>query len=133
MWGAGVAGGAVFGAWEDKMAIEEERRRGKKSEKEEGTGKGKSLDTRPADAHEDRDTAGASGSTNTDTEGEGGDEQAGNGDASEEGSSAKKETPLGPLVVLACRHIYHQSCLDALQDKQGGAAREREYRCPIDG
>lgn len=133
VWGAGVAGGAVFGAWEDKMAIEEERRRGKKSEKEEGTGKGKSLDTRPADAHEDRDTAGASGSTNTDTEGEGGDEQAGNGDASEEGSSAKKETPLGPLVVLACRHIYHQSCLDALQDKQGGAAREREYRCPIDG
>lgn len=47
-----------------------------------------------------------------------------------------------PLVVLACRHIYHQSCLEALQprdeltgtrrhvDEEG---REREYRCPIDG
>lgn len=47
-----------------------------------------------------------------------------------------------PLVVLACRHIYHQSCLEALQprDELTGArrhvdeyGREREYRCPIDG
>lgn len=47
-----------------------------------------------------------------------------------------------PLVVLACRHIYHQSCLEALQprDEVTGArrhvdeyGREREYRCPIDG
>lgn len=47
-----------------------------------------------------------------------------------------------PLVVLACRHIYHQSCLEALQprDEITGArrhvdeyGREREYRCPIDG
>lgn len=46
------------------------------------------------------------------------------------------------LVVLACRHIYHQSCLEALQshDQADGAGRrvddygrEREYRCPIDG
>lgn len=47
-----------------------------------------------------------------------------------------------PLVVLACRHIYHQGCLEALQsrDEETGAGRqvddygrEREYRCPIDG
>lgn len=47
-----------------------------------------------------------------------------------------------PLVVLACRHIYHQSCLEALQprDELTGArrhvdeyGREREYRCPVDG
>lgn len=46
------------------------------------------------------------------------------------------------LVVLACRHIYHQRCLEALQPRDGldgvGAhvddyGREREYRCPIDG
>lgn len=47
-----------------------------------------------------------------------------------------------PLVVLACRHVYHQSCLEALQPRGElmGArrhvddyGREREYRCPIDG
>lgn len=50
-----------------------------------------------------------------------------------------------PLIVLACRHIYHQSCLEALQPREdmammGGGrrhvddyGREREYRCPIDG
>lgn len=48
-----------------------------------------------------------------------------------------------PLVVLACRHIYHQACLEALQSREdmtGGSrrhvddfGREREYRCPIDG
>lgn len=47
-----------------------------------------------------------------------------------------------PIVLLACRHIYHQRCLDALQarDELTGArkhvdeyGREREYRCPIDG
>ncbi|CAK7269516.1 Vacuolar protein sorting-associated protein 8 [Sporothrix epigloea] len=69
---------------------------------------------------------------------------------------------MGPLVVFACRHIYHQSCLDALEAAQanGGAdgsvsssglgiiglggnsmlpkrrqhgERDRDYVCPIDG
>ncbi|CAK7273797.1 Vacuolar protein sorting-associated protein 8 [Sporothrix epigloea] len=69
---------------------------------------------------------------------------------------------MGPLVVFACRHIYHQACLDALEEAQvngdaGGSAspgrlglnsvgeyglllkrrqrgeRDREYVCPIDG
>ncbi|KAL8347024.1 hypothetical protein RB601_003376 [Gaeumannomyces tritici] len=61
------------------------------------------------------------------------------------GGRREKDQPLGPLVVLACRHIYHQSCLDALHDDAGGS-RETEdeefpgsrgvfkrYRCPIDG
>lgn len=55
---------------------------------------------------------------------------------------AAQQTGYRPLVVLACRHIYHQSCLEALQprDEATGArrhvdeyGREREYRCPIDG
>ncbi|KAK0735040.1 Golgi CORVET complex core vacuolar protein 8-domain-containing protein [Lasiosphaeria miniovina] len=54
-------------------------------------------------------------------------------------SPRKKDQTLGPLVVLACRHIYHQSCLEEIQAKQGpmghagGYGKEREYRCPIDG
>ena len=54
---------------------------------------------------------------------------------------AGKDPPLGPLVVLACRHIYHQSCLDAVQEKQESGVsgserhreRDRDYKCPIDG
>ena len=43
---------------------------------------------------------------------------------------------LGPLVVLACRHIYHQSCLEAAQVEDASADVHhdgREFRCPIDG
>ncbi|KAL2184068.1 hypothetical protein L209DRAFT_693445 [Thermothelomyces heterothallicus CBS 203.75] len=48
--------------------------------------------------------------------------------------AAQRETQQGlePLVLLACRHIYHQSCLEALLAKDG-SGREGEYRCPIDG
>ncbi|KAK2594981.1 Vacuolar protein sorting-associated protein 8 [Conoideocrella luteorostrata] len=117
VWGPGVAGGSVFEAWEDKQAMEEAARREQKARfagrvmgrvgESDSKDKGKSLDIRPASMLIEPD-AGTTG----------------------------KDTPLGPLVVLACRHIYHQSCLDSLQEKQetGGAiAREREYKCPIDG
>ncbi|CAK7565182.1 MAG: Vacuolar protein sorting-associated protein 8 [Sporothrix epigloea] len=69
---------------------------------------------------------------------------------------------MGPLVVFACRHIYHQSCLDALEVAQANGGvdgsvspsglgisgigdnrmlpkrrqhgeRDRDYVCPIDG
>jgi hypothetical protein len=116
VWGPGVAGGSVFEAWEDKQAVEEdvrkqrqmrlaERAKGKAGESD-GKDKGKSLDTRPSSMLIESDTA-----------------------------AAGKEAPLGPLVVLACRHIYHQSCLDSLQERQenGIVGREREYRCPVDG
>lgn len=58
------------------------------------------------------------------------------------GAAVSNPQTTQPLVVLACRHIYHQSCLEALQpkDELTGArrhvdeyGREREYRCPIDG
>ncbi|PSR87198.1 Golgi CORVET complex core vacuolar protein 8-domain-containing protein [Coniella lustricola] len=60
---------------------------------------------------------------------------------SERAGQPKSKAPQ-PIVLLACRHIYHQSCLEALQarDEITGAkrhineyGREREYRCPIDG
>jgi hypothetical protein len=41
---------------------------------------------------------------------------------------------LEPLVVLACRHVYHQSCLEAMQPADESASPDgREFRCPIDG
>ncbi|KAF7547737.1 hypothetical protein G7Z17_g7517 [Cylindrodendrum hubeiense] len=118
VWGPGVAGGSVFEAWEDKQASEDKRRKERKADNAERAkgsdgesdmrAKGKGVDTRPSSMLIEP-TDGA--------------------------SSNDKDKPLGPLVVLACRHIYHQSCLDALQERQenGATGRERDYRCPIDG
>ncbi|KAK7430259.1 Vacuolar protein sorting-associated protein 8 [Neonectria magnoliae] len=120
VWGPGVAGGSVFEAWEDKQAVEDKRRKEKKADSAErakgsdgesdmkAKAKGKGVETRPSSMLIEP----------------------------VEGTKGKgKDQPLGPLVVLACRHIYHQSCLDALQDRQenGATGRERDYRCPIDG
>ncbi|KAK7403293.1 Vacuolar protein sorting-associated protein 8 [Neonectria punicea] len=120
VWGPGVAGGSVFEAWEDKQATEDKRRKERKADSAErakgsdgesdmkAKAKGKGVDTRPSSMLIEPI----------------------------EGTNGKgKDQPLGPLVVLACRHIYHQSCLDALQERQenGATGRERDYRCPIDG
>lgn len=56
----------------------------------------------------------------------------------EEGEQRKveEEPDLGPLVVLACRHMYHQVCLERVQveDVSDGVVQDgREFRCPIDG
>ena len=127
VWGPGVVGNAVLGAWEDKQAIEDTRRAEKKillleqakgnSAGESNTkGKGKSLDTRPSSMLIES-TSQAQPATTTE-------------------SAPQEALPnSGPLVVLACRHIYHQSCLDALQEKkeEGILVRDRDYKCPIDG
>ncbi|KAI1019588.1 hypothetical protein LB505_000542 [Fusarium chuoi] len=120
VWGPGVAGTAVFEAWEDKQAIEEKRRKERQAnaaERAKGDdgetelkAKGKGVDTRPSSMLIESNANSSVGSN--------------------------KDKPMGPLVVLACRHIYHQSCLDELQERQQNGVVgvvEREYRCPIDG
>lgn len=137
VWGPGVSGN-VFEAWEEKQAIEERRRQERRAMiangkatvagaveigygDGNGKGKGKGKETVVLDKHDD-------------SEAEDG-EDASNGSSA--GQRNGKET-LGPLVVFACRHIYHQSCLETLQEKEGWTAthehgREREFKCPIDG
>jgi hypothetical protein len=130
-WGPGVAGD-VLGRWEGKQAAEAIKReerwalksggegRGKERAKSQDVvvignadGKGKALDGHESDA-EDR------------------------GDGFN-GLAAKKVPDLGPLVVFACRHLYHRQCLeDALAKKPEGTWKDhvhdgREFRCPIDG
>ncbi|KAF4958585.1 hypothetical protein FGADI_2282 [Fusarium gaditjirri] len=120
VWGPGVAGTAVFEAWEDKQAIEEKRRKERQAnaaERAKGDdgetdlkAKGKGVDTRPSSMLIETNASSGVGSN--------------------------KDKPMGPLVVLACRHIYHQSCLDEFQERQQNGVVgvvEREYRCPIDG
>ncbi|KAI1433871.1 Golgi CORVET complex core vacuolar protein 8-domain-containing protein [Xylaria sp. CBS 124048] len=145
VWGPGVSGN-VFEAWEEKQASEMVKRAEKKvaatavaataSSSSTARGKGK------AGADVQQETRGkgktaevlsAQGSTMAQEENR--HEESG---AGTNGNIRSIQQPLGPLVVLACRHIYHQSCLDALQapgeqqhrsvDEYG---RERVYRCPI--
>lgn len=116
VWGPGLAGNSVFEAWEDKQALEDAARKQRQTQVAERAkgharitdrrSKGKSLDMRPSSMLLEQ--------------------YAGN---------SNKDQLLGPLVVLACRHIYHQTCLDALQEKQenGILPRDLDYKCPIDG
>ncbi|KAI1202970.1 vacuolar assembly/sorting protein VPS8 [Nemania serpens] len=154
VWGPGVSGN-VFEAWEAKQAVETARRIEKKSitaaaaapgshtargkdkadapqqvETYSGKGKGKRTesaaqgDSSADETHQNESSHGHGGPGN-------------NGTA----ASARSNQPLGPLVVLACRHIYHQQCLDALRERREGErqrtvddlGREKEYSCPIDG
>ncbi|KAG6108832.1 hypothetical protein E4U13_006255 [Claviceps humidiphila] len=119
VWGPGVAGASVFEAWEEKQAAEDAARRERRfgfsgdtngeAGKINGKNKGKSPDMGPSSSSMLMEP-----------------------DAT---AAEDREAPLGALVVLACRHVYHQSCLDALQEKQENhvTGREREYKCPIDG
>ena len=146
VWGPGVAaGGMVYEAWEERRGVEERRRlaaaaagkgkgvggEGKEDEEEEeeyvGKGKGKSKDSSRRVRREEEE--GGEG-------GEGGeakqDPREGPGDGVVSPAKRDQQPALGPLVLLACRHIYHQSCLEALlkKDEEG---KVEEYRCPIDG
>ncbi|KAI1656838.1 Golgi CORVET complex core vacuolar protein 8-domain-containing protein [Daldinia decipiens] len=150
VWGPGVSGN-VFEAWEEKQAIENKKREEKKAalvsrsiargkgkadfpqEMESYNGKGKGKSTERSDGPSSADEHAANGEQDIH-----GSAVESNGDAYER----RKDQPLGPLVVLACRHIYHKACLDTLQAKRAangdhrevdGFGRETDYRCPIDG
>ncbi|KAI1638997.1 Golgi CORVET complex core vacuolar protein 8-domain-containing protein [Biscogniauxia mediterranea] len=149
VWGPGVSGN-VFDAWEEKQAVERKKREEKKAaaagvptprgkgkaevppvdaEAYSGKGKGKSAEAAS------QPSSMVTGAEDTPQR----DKQTMNGDAT---PRRKDQQPLGPLVVLACRHIYHRSCLDTLHAQRGETdghrtvdefGREREYTCPIDG
>ncbi|KAM3069334.1 Vacuolar protein sorting-associated protein 8 [Clarireedia jacksonii] len=138
IWGPGVSGD-VFSKWEEKRELEEERRRNKRATLDGTAGRGK--ERAPArNASLPRIDGGRDGkgngkgideTTTADSHNEVRDQQE-NDNA--EGVSEQQE--LGSLVVLACRHIYHQSCLEAMQTDDNvstGIHEGREFKCPIDG
>jgi len=157
IWGPGVQGN-IYEAWEEKQARDGQRQAERKAllggatadrgqgravgndgvDEHLGNGKGKGKQT---DVVPRRDFTPA---PEQDNEGERGKGQEEGPPFGTSGASAPRERdqPHGPLVVFACRHVYHQSCLDGLQartlDKparvySGETGREREYVCPIDG
>lgn len=146
VWGPGVSasagGAAVYEAWEQRAQLDEEAQRERRARVKEralasgrggdasGRGKGKSLDTRPPSMLiGPAGVAAVAAAIRGEGDGEG---EEGDGDGQ---VGVPGEKPLEPLVVLACRHIYHRSCLDAVQEKQNhdGHVHDGEYKCPIDG
>jgi vacuolar protein sorting-associated protein 8 len=160
VWGPGVSGN-VFEAWEEKQALDEKKMEERKKgllERSSSSGRGKGKSGEVEVPHVTYDPKGkgkgvdSSATTGTGSATDGslgenvGNEGAGENRTGEAAVARKSErdTSPGPLVVLACRHIYHQSCLDALQAQMEARGemrrrtsdeygREREYRCPIDG
>jgi hypothetical protein len=130
LWGPGVAGD-VFGEWEKKQDFERNRRQEQKVElvgRQNERGKGR--------AHT-RNVSKTSIAETPKLKGKGDDSTV----VAEDGPGVENQLEprtqqLEPLVVLACRHIYHQSCLEAIQadnETVGDLADGREFRCPIDG
>ncbi|KAI1761655.1 Golgi CORVET complex core vacuolar protein 8-domain-containing protein [Hypoxylon sp. FL1150] len=148
VWGPGVAGN-VFEAWEEKQATDNKKREEKKAAAARGKNK---IEPPPKDT-ETYQGKGKGKSTDTGTGPSSSGELAANGATDVQSLAAeangdvygrrRDQQPLGPLVVLACRHIYHKACLDTLQARRGEGegghrevdefGREVAYRCPIDG
>lgn len=154
IWGPGVQGN-VFEAWEEKQAFENKKREERKAAKaaigapkERDKGKATTPVTTPREYFEffgDGGGKGRGGAANRDAANQADDVEAGEDEShmtdGKRDAGRGKEQLLEPLVVLACRHIYHQGCLDQLQAQNGSVPRTvddygrelREYRCPIDG
>ncbi|KAH9883674.1 Golgi CORVET complex core vacuolar protein 8-domain-containing protein [Xylariomycetidae sp. FL2044] len=157
VWGPGVAGN-VFEAWDERRGVVEAEMTRKKERTRLADGRGKGRESGGDD-----DGKGKGKGKGNSAEGPASrsimveEEQerkhtAMNGHGKENRDRRREQQqPLGPLVVLACRHIYHQSCLDTLlqqhpRQEDGGQQKVglrmvddfgREviggYRCPIDG
>lgn len=130
VWGPGVSGD-VFSKWEEKQQMDTKRKKERMTELAGGQverGKGRAH-TRNTSKSSITDIAKGKGKGK-------GDEQSGDVEDDEQAvvtPEVEVQQELGPLIVLACRHIYHQSCLEAVQVEDVTSHDEREFRCPIDG
>jgi ferritin-like metal-binding protein YciE len=135
VWGPGVSGD-VFGKWEESQELELKRRKEKWSELAGGhveRGKGRAHARNVSKSSIAEVVKGKGKDSVMDGTADAEDEEGMHTDGQVE---SRESQDLGPLVVLACRHIYHQSCLEAMQvEDTTGVLTDggREFRCPIDG
>ncbi|TAQ84744.1 hypothetical protein B7494_g6929 [Chlorociboria aeruginascens] len=112
VWGPGVSGD-VFSQWEEKQELDLKQRKEKFAALSGGNmerGKGRAHtrnESKPSIVEVDKG-------------------KGKNEDSEEEiGQTAERGQPnLGPLVVLACRHVYHQTCLEAVQQAEDPALHD---------
>jgi hypothetical protein len=132
VWGPGVSGD-VFTKWEEREELDLKRRKERRSElaggqAERGKGRAHVRNTSKSSIVEVPKGKGKRGGNDSGVDMEDEDNQQ----VGEQVDSGVQQD-LGPLVVLACRHIYHESCLEAMQVEEAAAPDGREFRCPIDG
>jgi hypothetical protein len=132
VWGPGVSGD-VFSKWEEREELDLKRRNKRRAELaggqvERGKGRAHVRNTSKSSIIEVSKGKGKGGPNDSSVGMEDEDSQQ----VGEQIDSGAQQD-LGPLVVLACRHIYHQSCLEAMQVEEAAAPDGREFRCPIDG
>ncbi|KAF2436638.1 vacuolar assembly/sorting protein-like protein VPS8 [Tothia fuscella] len=127
VWGPGV-GGEVWNSWERKRVEEERGRRGRVLERRASEqaggkverGKGRALPSYADGVEGGKDyedtSAGAEG----------------------DGIQVQEKEELGPLVVFACRHVWHKKCVEKAMEAASASAvgnsvsREREMlKCPL--
>ena len=118
VWGPG-AGGDLWDAWARKQqkdlesAIEEDssaRLPNPSSGKSASNGKGKAV--------ESRDML-VSGSMTL----------------AKEPTTTREESKLGPVIIFACRHVFHRSCLEEMQRAENARPHDSgkaEYSCPLE-
>jgi hypothetical protein len=132
VWGPGVSGD-VFAKWEEREELDLKRRKERRAEMaggqvERGKGRAHQRNISKASIVEATKSRGKNVAVDLNLDAEDGDGVQGEGQG-----DGKAQVELEPLVVLACRHVYHQSCLEAMQPDESAALDGREYRCPIDG
>lgn len=145
VWGPGVSGD-VFSKWEERRELEEHRRKIKRTvssggapERGKGVASARSDSLPKAEWESNRNGQSKGKGNNLDQASAGGPrkEMDGQQDDNDNEDEATGSQDLGPLVVLACRHIYHQACLEAIQTNDDGAKNlihdGKEFRCPIHG
>jgi hypothetical protein len=132
LWGPGVSGD-IFSKWEEREEQDVKQRKERRAalaggQVERGKGKAHTRNISKTSIIEVAKGKRIDPSVGENEDMEDGDQQG------NEPDDSKVQQDLGPLVVLACRHIYHQSCLEDMQlDEDSVNSDSREFRCPIDG
>lgn len=108
IWGPG-AGASLWTAWERKRDDEERRRSERQVDDRSALSKGKGPSKNP-DEGDGNLTVTNSGNSNVDTtmDGENDDD---NNTLFDDTTENPRKLGSGPVVVFACRHLYHRSCL----------------------
>jgi len=131
VWGPGVSGD-IFSRWEEREEQDLKRRRERRAklaggQVERGKGRAHVRNISKASIVEVPRSKGDGTAVDTN------DVEGNAGIQSDPLAELRAQQDLGPLIVLACRHIYHQSCLEAMQTEDANGTGERDFRCPIDG
>lgn len=131
VWGPGATGD-VFGKWEQRQTQEQLHREERKAALNvDDSERGKARAKAPVD-----DKSRVSDLGKDKGKGSDGDTDAVDRQDIVDGREQDEEENLGSLVVLACRHIYHQACLEKVQVEDSvvqAGSEGMEFRCPIDG